>query len=74
MPAQYNPGDRVRVRWKPPAAAWSESELVDGLVWSYGPRDASYWVIPDRKVPGMIQGCIDAQLAMIEPMSEETLW
>lgn len=43
-------GDRVRVRHR--------TGLVDGTVWSYGPDDQTYWVIPDQPQPDMIQGCI----------------
>ena len=40
MTATYNAGDRVRVRHQ-------ANLLVDGTVWSYGPDDQTYWVIPD---------------------------
>lgn len=66
MAAQYNPGDRVHLTWR--------GEKVEGIIWSYGPQDASYWVIPDRAVPGMVQGCVPAGLTMIQPITEETLW
>lgn len=66
MAAQYSPGDRVNLTW--------QGERVEGTVWSYGPQDASYWVIPDREVPDMVQGCVAAGLMMMEPMTEETLW
>lgn len=67
MPATHSPGDRVRVQCA--AGRW-----VDGTVWSYGPVDASYWVIPDEPVPNMIQGCIKAALHLMEPVTDATLW
>lgn len=66
MPAQYSPGDRITVRLV--------DGPVEGIVWSYGPHDASYWVIPDRAVPGMIQGCIEVPLQLMEEITGDTLW
>lgn len=69
MPAQFNPGDRVRCRRV-------DALLVafDGTVWSYGPKDGTYWVIPDIPQPGMVQGCIEAPLAVMQPIGGDTLW
>lgn len=67
MAGQYSPGDRVRVRR-------TAGDLVDGEVWSYGPEDLTYWVIPDQPQADMIQGCIKASLALMEPVTEATLW
>jgi hypothetical protein len=66
MAAQYSPGDRITVRLV--------DGNVEGTVWSYGPHDASYWVIPDRAVPGMIQGCIEVPLQLMEEIAGDTLW
>jgi hypothetical protein len=65
--ATFNAGDRVRVRHRP-------AGLVDGTIWSYGPDDQTYWVIPDQPQPDMIQGCIKASLSQMEPVTEATLW
>lgn len=66
MAAQYSPGDRITVRL-------AEGE-VEGTIWSYGPHDASYWVIPDVPVPDMVQGCIEAPLQLLHPIQGDTLW
>lgn len=66
MAAQYSPGDRVRLTWR--------GEQLEGIIWSYGPQDAYYWVIPDRDVPDMVQGCVAAGLLMLEAMADDTLW
>lgn len=67
MPATYNAGDRVRVRR-------TASQLVDGTIWSYGPDDQTYWVIPDEPQPDMIQGCIKAALSQMEETADDALW
>ena len=67
MPATYNAGDRVRVRR-------TADRLVDGTVWSYGPDDQTYLVIPDQPQPDMMQGCIEASLSQMEETADATLW
>lgn len=67
MPATYAAGDRVRVRR-------TANALVDGTVWSYGPDDQTYWVIPDQPQPDMIQGCIKASLSQMEETADDALW
>lgn len=67
MPATFTAGDRVRVRHR-------ANDVVDGTVWSYGPDDHTYWVIPDQPQPDMIQGCIKASLQLMEEIADATLW
>lgn len=74
MSATYAAGDRVRVRHRPEGKPWSDARLVAGTVWSYGPDDQTYWVIPDQPQPDMIQGCIKASLQLMEEISDATLW
>lgn len=63
----FTAGDRVRVRH-------TAAGLIDGTVWSYGPDDQTYWVIPDQPQPDMIQGCIKASLQLMEEIADATLW
>jgi hypothetical protein len=66
MPSTYDAGDRVRVR--------TSVGPVEGAVWSDGPDNQTYWVIPDVPQPDMIQGCIKASLSQMEETADDTLW
>lgn len=59
----FNPGDPVRTR--------HENHTVTGTVWSDGPDNDTYWVIPDHPVPNMTQGCIKASLHTMEAMNDD---
>lgn len=66
MKATPNPIVRVRVR--------TATGVVDGTVWSPGPDNDSYWVVPDEPQPDMTQGCIKASLHDLEENDNATLW
>lgn len=66
MPDAPSPNERVRVRT---AAGW-----IGGTIWSAGPDNNSYWVIPDEPQPDMTQGCIQAPRQLIEETTDATLW
>lgn len=67
MAAEFSAGDRVRVRHR-------ANLVVAGIIWSPGPDDQTYWVIPDQPQPDMIQGCIKASLRQMEETTDDTLW
>lgn len=67
MSATFNAGDRVRVRHR-------ADLVVEGIIWSEGPDNQTYWVIPDVPQPDMIQGCIKASLSQMEETADDTLW
>lgn len=66
MAAAFTAGDPVRVMHR---GTW-----VTGIIWSYGPVEASYWVIPDEPQPDMVQGCIQASLQLMDEPACDALW
>lgn len=66
MATEYSPGERVTLQWL--------GEELGGSIWSHGPSNDSYWVIPDHAVPDMVQGCVHAGAVHLRPMTEATLF
>jgi hypothetical protein len=72
--APQTPGPAVTFTACDTVTVQHRGDRVAGTVWSEGPDPETYWVVPDRPVPDMIQGCIRAPASQMERPQDDALF